>query len=193
MSQVSATESLSSAGRVTPVEPSTAQEWLKAGQAVLVDVREPVEHAGASIPGSTLVPSGQVSAEKMPEHSGKRLIVHCKSGGRSTRACDKLAAEGLEVFNMTGGIDAWQSAGLETKVNKKAPLDLIRQVHITVGLMVFAFSVVAAVTGNAWFLIVPIFFGGGLLFAGLTGFCGLALMLSKMPWNRVSKASCSTS
>lgn len=186
-------QTMTQTGSVTPVDPATAQQWLKSSEAVLVDVREPVEHAGESIPGSTLVPSGQVSVDKMPEHTGRKLIVHCKSGGRSTKACDKLAAAGLEVYNMTGGIEAWRAAGLETKVDRKAPIDLVRQVHITVGLMVFVFSVIAAVTGNLWFLVVPIFFGGGLLFAGLSGFCGLAMVLSRMPWNRVPTTSCKIS
>lgn len=186
-------QTTSQIGSVTPVDPETAQQWLKSGEALLVDVREPVEHAGESIPGSTLVPSGQVRADKMPDHAGLKLIVHCKSGSRSSKACDKLAAAGLEVYNMTGGIDAWRSAGLETKLDRKAPIDLVRQVHITVGSMVFVFSVIAAVTGNLWFLVVPIFFGGGLLFAGLTGFCGLAMVLSRMPWNRVPTTSCQIS
>lgn len=183
-SDASSNETPAAAG-VTHIDCATVKQWLDAGDAVLVDVREPVEHAGLAIPGATLVPLGKISKDALPDHAGKRLVLHCKAGGRSKQACEKLAAAGLEVFSMTGGIDAWNAAGLPVRKNDKAPLDLVRQVHIVVGSMVLLFSILAAATGSLWFLIVPIFFGGGLLFAGATGFCGLALMLSKMPWNRV--------
>jgi hypothetical protein len=65
----------------------------------------------------------------------------------------------------------------------------MRQVQIVVG----SFSVAGAILAlavNPWFAAVPLFFGSGLLFAGITGTCGMALMLARMPWNR-GQNSCS--
>ena len=175
---------------VTPVDCATVKQWLDAGEAVLIDVREPMEHVRQSVPGAALLPLGKVAKDQLPDTNGRKLVVHCKSGARSQKACDKLAAAGVEVYTMTGGIDAWAAAGLATHENPNAPLDLFRQVQIVVGGFVLLFALLALGTGSMWFLIVPIFFGGGLLFAGLTGFCGLAMVLGKMPWNRVNVTSC---
>ena len=66
----------------------------------------------------------------------------------------------------------------------KGSFSIIRQVHIVAGGMVFT-GVLLSVFVSPWWAILPGFFGAGLLFAGLTGFCGLGLILAKMPWNRV--------
>lgn len=184
------TTSTSTQTQPTNVDPQTVSQWLQQNEAVLVDVREPFEHAGESIEGAVLVPVNKVSAETLPPHDDRKLVMHCKSGGRSKQACDKLAKAGIETYNMTGGIEAWSEAGLPTNKAAKAPLDLFRQVQIVVGSFVLLFSLLAVLTGSLWFLIVPIFFGGGLLFAGLSGFCGLAMVLGKMPWNRVNTTTC---
>jgi hypothetical protein len=64
----------------------------------------------------------------------------------------------------------------------------MRQVQIAVGL-VSAVGAALALGVDPRFAIVPLVTGGGLLFAGVTGFCGLALLLAKMPWNRTGKST----
>ena len=71
-----------------------------------------------------------------------------------------------------------------------AVMPLMRQVQIAVGFCVLTASLLALWVDPRW-VYVSLFFGAGLLFAGLSGFCGLALLLAKMPWNRVSQGSCS--
>ena len=97
------------------VPPETLQEWRQTGEAVIIDVREPDEYADAHIPGATLLPLGTISAAKLPDHHGKKLVVLCKLGGRSAAACAKLAAENpaLQPINLTGGMVAWIKAGYE--------------------------------------------------------------------------------
>jgi rhodanese-related sulfurtransferase len=89
---------------------------LDAGGRV-VDVREPDEYAAGHVPGAVLVPLGTV-----PDHvdaftgEGPTYVI-CKSGGRSMRACEFLAAQGvdgLEVVNVAGGTMAWITSGRET-------------------------------------------------------------------------------
>lgn len=74
---------------------------------VLLDVREPHEYEIAKIPGSKLIPLGT-----LPEHldeldKSKEIVVHCKMGGRSARACDILRSKGFTAINVAGGINAW--------------------------------------------------------------------------------------
>jgi adenylyltransferase/sulfurtransferase len=77
---------------------------------LLLDVREPGEHARARIEGAQLMPLGQL-AERLGELAawkGRRVVVHCHHGGRSARACALLREQGFErVENLAGGIDAW--------------------------------------------------------------------------------------
>ena len=65
----------------------------------------------------------------------------------------------------------------------------MRQAQIVVG----AFSAAGAILALAvdrWFVVLPLIFGCGLLFAGVTGTCGMALLLARMPWNRGRDSSC---
>jgi len=97
------------------IDPGSVKSWLDRGEAVLVDVREPAEYAAEHVAGATLVPLGTVSSAKLPDHSGKRLVIMCKLGGRGGKACEKLEAElpdYVHVYNLGGGIEAWKKAGL---------------------------------------------------------------------------------
>lgn len=81
--------------------------------ACLIDVREPEEHAGASISGSQLVPLLTVPEQASLWPAEQEIYVHCKAGGRSARAVQYLMDQGFtHVTNVTGGMDAWLAAGL---------------------------------------------------------------------------------
>jgi hypothetical protein len=117
--------------------------------------------------------------------------VLCQSGGRARKAIEKLEQGGVHgCVLVEGGTQAWIDAGLPTERAQSTVLPLMRQVQITVGL-ISAAGAVLALTINPLFAIIPLVMGCGLLFAGLTGMCGLALLLAKMPWNRAqSCGSC---
>lgn len=95
------------------IDAKTLKKWMDAGQAVIVDVREPSEFAECHIKGAHLIPSGSINCSKLPEHKGKKLVFHCKLGRRGAMACDKVCIEdkSLQVYNLEGGITAWQDAG----------------------------------------------------------------------------------
>lgn len=100
---------------VETVDPATLKEWLDAGMAVLVDVREPREYASEHIEGAALVPLGQIRIEAVPDYSGKKLVIMCRMGVRGQAACQKLREElpaDEKVYNLQGGIQAWKGAGL---------------------------------------------------------------------------------
>jgi adenylyltransferase/sulfurtransferase len=85
---------------------------------VLLDVREPHEYKIASISGSKLIPLGEVSRRLGELDPKADIVVHCKSGMRSAKACAILRQAGFEqVRNMKGGILAW-SDRVDSKVPK---------------------------------------------------------------------------
>lgn len=167
------------------VTADTLKGWLDKGEAVLVDVREPAEHVAQSIKGALLMPLASVSRKSLPDITGKKLVVHCQAGRRGGAACEKLLAEdpSLEVYNLEGGIAAWAQLGQQVQRSGGFFLPLDRQVQLTIGLCVLAGSLLAYFVNPAFFLLTG-FFGAGLTFAGLTGFCGLAMLMAKMPWNQ---------
>lgn len=171
------------------------KSWLEDKKAVLIDVREPSENRVARIKEATLIPLGEVNYLLLPELEGKKLVIHCKSGKRSFAACEKLLAQNpdLEIYNLEGGIEAWQnsnlpilSGNLENEKNnscKKCSISLERQVQIIAGSSVFIGALFGLVYSKI-FLILPLFFGAGLVFAGIRGCCGLKIILAKMPFNK---------
>ncbi len=170
---------------IKTVDAATLKEWVNNGEAVIVDVREPAEHTAENIEGATLLPLSGISDKLLPETKGKKLVVHCRSGKRSTSACEKLLAEdpSLEIYNLEGGISAWAGAGNAVKTSGKFFLPLDRQVQLTIGMGVLIGSLLAYFV-NPLFTILTGFFGTGLTFAGASGYCGLAMLMAKMPWNQ---------
>ncbi len=179
---------------IKTVDAATLKSWIDSGEAVVVDVRESAEHAAENISGATLLPLSGIAKRKLPETKGKKLVIHCHSGKRSASACEKLLVEdpSLEIYNLEGGISAWASAGHAVKTSGKFFLPLDRQVQLTIGLGVLIGSLLTYFV-NPLFSILTGFFGAGLTFAGLSGYCGLAMLMAKMPWNQSGGAvnSCS--
>lgn len=167
------------------IDTKILKTWLDNNEVVLVDVREPAEHAAENIKGATLLPLGSVSKSTLPPLIGKKLVIHCRKGGRSGSACEKLLAEdpNLDIYNLEGGIEAWRAEGLTVITSGKAFLPLDRQVQLIIGLLLITGSVLGALFSPAWFLLTGLI-GMGVTVAGLTGFCGLALVIAKMPWNQ---------
>jgi rhodanese-related sulfurtransferase len=169
---------------VQTIDAKTAKSWIEAGDAILVDVREPAEHAAQNIAAAQLGPLNTVNLATLPKTDGK-IIIHCQKGMRGNQACEKLLAEkpDLKVFNLEGGIESWQQAGFATRSSGKKHLPLDRQVQMAIGSFVLGFSLLGYFV-NPNFIFGAAFFGAGLLNAGLTGWCGFAKLMAKMPWNR---------
>lgn len=167
------------------VDPIIARDWLESGQAVLLDIREPEEYAREHIPGARLTPLSTFDAADFSRDSEKRAIFHCGSGARTCQAAGRLLGTGFrEVYHLEKGLAGWKKAGLATRVNRSAPISIMRQVQIVVGAMVLL-GMLLGVVVSPWFLWVPALMGGGLLFAGLSGTCAMASLLARLPYNRM--------
>jgi rhodanese-related sulfurtransferase len=119
----------------------------------------------------------------------KTVIFHCRSGARTAANAPRLAAAaGCEAYILEGGIDAWKKAGLPVAVDSKQPIEIMRQVQIAAGSLVLL-GVALGVWASPAFLGLSAFVGAGLVFAGVSGWCGMAKLLALMPWNRLPRAA----
>jgi rhodanese-related sulfurtransferase len=97
------------------VSPIQATLMINREDAIVVDVREPNEYAAGHVPHSRAMPMGQVAKRlgELDKYKNKPVIVVCQSGNRSSSACNALRKGGFEkVYNLSGGIGAWEQAGL---------------------------------------------------------------------------------
>ena len=156
--------------------------------ATVIDVREPAEYRSGSIEGSVSIPLGQITGQQLSSHHSNQdepVYIYCLKGVRGQKACEKLKAEhpSLNLFNLEGGISAWKDSGFSVTASNSKVLPLDRQVQITIGSAVLA-GVLLSQSVNENFVWLSGFFGAGLLFAGISGFCGLARVMALMPWNK---------
>ena len=183
----------------TAVNVRELQRRIASGQtSFLLDVRTPAEYAHAHVLGAKLIPLNELDAAAFARErngGGAPVYVLCQSGGRARQAVEKLTKAGVPgCLLVEGGTQAWIDAGLPIDRGESRVLPLMRQVQIVVGSLA-AVGALLALTIHTLFAVIPLVLGSGLLFAGLTGHCGLALLLAKMPWNNSSHgtSSCCTS
>lgn len=164
--------------------PDSVEERLRHGHALLIDIREEDEFARRHIPGAVSRPLSRFEAVALPEMAGTDVIFTCRSGMRTAANADRLAGPvGGAAYVLDGGLDAWARAGLPVEANRKAPLEMMRQVQIVAGLLVLT-GVILGWLVSPYFFGVSAFVGAGLTFAGISGFCGMAQLLGYLPWNR---------
>ena len=166
------------------LKPSLAAEKLKAGRAVLIDIREPDEFARRHVKGARSRPLTSLEATPLALEAGRDVIFTCRSGMRTAANARRLAAlVNGHAYVLEGGVDGWATAGLPLAQDRKAPLEIMRQVQIAAGLLVLTGVALGLVVHPAFFGL-SAFVGAGLTFAGATGYCGMARALQAMPWNR---------
>lgn len=158
------------------------------GNLELIDVRTPVEFQELHVAGAINVPLDRLDPHDfMRDRNGKSaepLYVICRSGGRAASVGQKLAALGGNIYNVEGGTQACDQAGLPMVRGKKS-VSLERQVRIAAGSLVLT-GVILAWLVNPYLILLSAFVGAGLVFSGVTDTCGMGLLLARMPWNQIS-------
>lgn len=177
------------------IDPSNISNLQKQG-ALLVDVRTPAEYGEKHLADAINIPLGDLTEEKILAICGgsksAQIIFLCASGMRSKQASEKLSQTGFEnISTVDGGTNACVALGLNIIKGAASVISLERQVRIAAGGLVllgviFSYYIVPA------FILLSAFVGAGLIFAGVTDTCGMAMILAKMPWNCKSclKTSC---
>jgi len=176
------------------VAPAELKQICAGGESwELIDVRTPAEFRELHVEGARNVPLDRLDPQTLRRETpaGRPLYVICQRGGRGKQACEKLAAAGFtNVVNVEGGTLACEAAGVPVVRGKKA-ISLERQVRIAAGSLVLI-GAVLALTVHPYFAGLSAFVGAGLIFAGVTDTCGMAMCLARMPWNQVKEPSSST-
>ncbi len=177
-----------------PIDPS---------KGVVLDVRTEMEHVEkrlgfphVHVPLDELDPTDFMTLHGLGKDA--EVYILCRSGKRAAQAAEKFVAEGYsQVKVVEGGILSCEECGHEMKgyaivspdgPQLKAPISLERQVRIVAGILV-ALGAALALTVSPLFALVPLFIGLGLFMNGLSGWCGMALLLAKAPWNCVCSSS----
>lgn len=167
------------------VEKISVKEYLdlkKKEKVRLVDIRTPHEHKRECIGCAENILVEDIYDANID--SDEVVVLHCQSGNRTNQAAEKVAGlTAKKIYLLDGGINAWKQHKQPTQKNVKEPLPIMRQVQIIVGFMVLL-GVILSFTVSQYFAILSGFFGAGLLFAGLSGTCGLAIMLEFLPYNK---------
>lgn len=178
---------------IATTSPRAARE--QQAEALFLDVRTPAEFEESHIEGALLHPLTELNPEQVKRHAqGKRSVfLICRSGGRARQAAEKLAAHGFSGLQvMSGGMQAWENEGLPVK-RGRATISLERQVRIAAGAMVVVGALLGYFVNPSWIALSG-FVGAGLVFAGITDTCGMAMVLARMPWNNrkpaATKPSC---
>jgi rhodanese-related sulfurtransferase len=174
------------------ISPKQLNALVESGAKVdLIDVRTPIEFQEVHVTFAKNVPLDQLDAGRFASTangSAEPLYVICRSGGRGKQACEKIAAAGHgNVINVEGGTQAWDQAGLPVVRGKKV-MSLERQVRIAAGSLVLIGSVLGYFV-HPYFVGLAAFVGAGLIFAGVTDTCGMGMILARMPWNQLPKAT----
>jgi rhodanese-related sulfurtransferase len=169
---------------IKTITASELKDMMEKGDVLLVDVREPAEHRSENISGASLIPLSTLSHNKLKTKSIP-IVIHCQSGRRSLDACKKLEAQdpSLDLYTLEGGISAWKKFGNETNSHESGVLSLDRQMQLTAGFLVLS-GVLLGTFINPWFITLSGFVGVGLMFAGISGWCGMVKFLALMPWNK---------
>ncbi|MGC3991298.1 MAG: rhodanese-like domain-containing protein [Chthoniobacteraceae bacterium] len=154
---------------------------------LLLDVRTPLEFDQVHIPAARNAPlSALETAQWIPREDPKPIYLLCHSGTRAKLAAQKFLQDGFsQTIVVAGGTEAWVETGLPVNRGAGGAISLERQVRIAAGSLVFI-GVALGWLVHPGFFGLAAFVGAGLVFAGITDFCGMGLLLARAPWNQRS-------
>ncbi len=180
---------------MTTITPRQLHDRLQQGEKLhLLDVRTPAEHAEIHVPDVHLAPLDQLDSTKLASGNGfakdQPLYIFCRTGNRAKQAAEKLEKSGYEQCHVVeGGTMAWAEAGLPVNRGTSKVISLERQVRIAAGAIVLT-GVLLAQFVNPAFIWLAGFIGAGLTFAGISDWCGMGMLIAKMPWNQRGGGTC---
>lgn len=167
------------------IEASAAYEFLKNNEGCrVIDVREPGEFRGRHIEGALNIPLSKIESGESALPSEGTLFICCQRGSRAEKACalSRSHATTARLSVIEGGLNSWVESGLPVEEDLSAPIALERQVQIVAGSFVIIGTLLGLLVHPGFFALSG-FVGCGLVFAGITNTCGLALVLRKLSYN----------
>ncbi len=174
---------------ITALSATELNTRLAGGErATVIDVRTPVEFTEVHAPQAVNISLDRLSSAELAligcVEYGQPVYLLCRSGQRAAKAAEKLIAAGFtRPVVISGGTLAWIEAGLPVTRGTAKVISLERQVRIAAGMIVFTAALLTHFVHPEFVWIVA-FVGAGLVFAGITDFCGMGLLIAKIPWNQ---------
>lgn len=174
---------------IKTITPPELQRLLQADPGLnVIDVRTPVEFAEVHVPQAKPHPLDTLNPDTLLTSGairhGQPVYILCRSGQRARLALEKLTTAGFtDGVLVEGGTQAWVQAGLPVERSDVKVISLERQVRIVAGSLVLTGVLLGWFVHHAFFLLSG-FVGAGLIFAGISDWCGMGLLLAKAPWNR---------
>ena len=166
---------------------ATDIEAERARNSLLLDVRSPAEFRGGHVRGAVNLPLELVTIAKVSALRGvdanRHVVLLCAAGKRATVAAERLSGKGLQILVVTGGTAACATAGLPLDKISNGVISVERQVRIAAGTLVLAGVLLGATVDPAFYGLSG-FLGAGRIFAGVTDWCGMGLLIARAPWNR---------
>lgn len=171
-----------SAKEIAFIDPGEVKQRLDGGTWKLLDVRRPDEYAAVRIEPSVNIPLDSIPTQMSQLGGDVHWVVSCRSGVRATKAAAMMQAGGLQNLCVArDSLNGWLKEDYPV-TREKVPISIERQVRAVAGLLVAAGTLLAIVV-SSWFLIVPLFVGCGLIYAGLSDSCMMGDLLMKLPYN----------
>lgn len=170
------------------IKPGELEKKLRKNpELILWDVRTPVEYSEVHVPEARSTPLDRLFSKILLEQEEKlkekEIFLICRSDSRSRNAAETLAKRGFDnVVVVEGGTLAWIKEGLPVERGSVKVLSLERQVRIAAGSLVLLGAALGWRVHPAFYGL-SAFIGAGLVFAGITDWCGLGLLIAKLPWN----------
>jgi rhodanese-related sulfurtransferase len=160
---------------------------LTAGECIqTVDVRSASEFDSGHIPGAINIPAESLLSRLPDLNLSAPTLLVCHSGDRARVACDSVGQRFLDVAVLDGGTKAWIQHGRDVVRTTKVGMSLVSQSMLGAGLINLIGVLLTLSFHPAW-IGINAFVSIGLILAGSTGFCMMALILAKMPWNNPSR------
>jgi rhodanese-related sulfurtransferase len=172
---------------------TNAIQWNELGDpatTVLLDVRTPAEFESVHIPASMNIPLDELPQRVGQLDKSANYTLVCRTGRRAEQARMLMESNGFNCVVLAGGIQALPSEVTVSNARNVLPLD--RQVQLAIGILLISAGL-ATLFIDKLFVILALFIGCGLTYAGLSGTCGLAILLSKAPWNKARGIGAATS
>jgi hydroxyacylglutathione hydrolase len=150
---------------------------------IIIDVRTPEEYHLEHIQWSINMPVDQFDDFVTKLWSYDNIYIYCNTGNSSTLFAKKAQIEWIQTTIVVWWLSVWSKK--YPTIKQKWALPMMQQVQIGAGSLVLLGIILSLATNNWQFIILSTFVWVGLVFAGSTGYCGMAKALAKMPWNRI--------
>ncbi len=168
----------------TRLSPASLAEQVRMGGVTVIDVRTTSEFRSGHIPGSINVPMDEVESRLEDIPKGRPVVMVCQSGRRSEITRELMHGRIDQIVCLDGGVTAWEQAGNTVVRSTRTRMALDRQSLIGASTLILLSVALGTFVNPGWYYL-ALLPGVGLMLAGTTGICLMAVVLGLMPWNKV--------